>query len=146
MPGRRTPPMPDRLSPQWWISALTSVPVQLPAPGCTTRPGRLVDDDQLVVLVEHIERDVLALRLRRLRFGHVDRHAFAGGILRLVSSTGLPSTADRALPDQHLHAAARHVRAEAGRQPLVEALAGRIRACHQHGWLHASINSGVSSL
>ncbi|MNY80937.1 hypothetical protein D3C86_2222320 [compost metagenome] len=41
MPGRLTPPMPDRLLPQWWISALTSVPVQLPAPGCTTRPAGL---------------------------------------------------------------------------------------------------------
>ena len=42
MPGRLTPPMPERLSPQWWISALTSVPVQLPAPGWTTRPAGLL--------------------------------------------------------------------------------------------------------
>ncbi len=41
MPGRRSPPMPDRLSPQWAISALTSVPVQWPAAGCTTRFGGL---------------------------------------------------------------------------------------------------------
>jgi hypothetical protein len=39
--------MPDRLSPQWWISALTSVPVQLPAPGMDHQPGLLVDDDQI---------------------------------------------------------------------------------------------------
>ena len=41
MPGRRSPPMPERLSPQWAISALTSVPVQWPAAGCTTRPAGL---------------------------------------------------------------------------------------------------------
>ena len=38
MPGRRTPPMPERLSPQWAIRALTRVPVWLPAAGCTTSP------------------------------------------------------------------------------------------------------------
>ena len=38
MPGRRSPPMPERISPQWAMSALTSVPVQFPAAGCTTRP------------------------------------------------------------------------------------------------------------
>ena len=38
MPGRRTPPIPERLAPQWAISALTSVPAAWPAAGCTTRP------------------------------------------------------------------------------------------------------------
>ena len=41
MPGRFTPPMPDRLAPQWAISALTSVPVACPAAGCTTSPAGL---------------------------------------------------------------------------------------------------------
>ena len=41
MPGRLTPPTPDKLSPQWAMSALTSVPVQLPAAGCTTSPAGL---------------------------------------------------------------------------------------------------------
>src|SRR5437660_1293631 len=39
--GRIPPPMPDRLSPQWAIRALTSVPVQFPAAGCTTSPAGL---------------------------------------------------------------------------------------------------------
>ena len=75
MPGRRTPPMPDRLSPQWWISALTSVPVPWPAPD-EPRAGRLVDDDQVVVLVD--DREVC--RLRR-RFG---RRRPGGGAARSV--------------------------------------------------------------
>ena len=37
----RSPPMPARLSPQWAMRALTRVPVQLPWPGCTTRPAGL---------------------------------------------------------------------------------------------------------
>jgi hypothetical protein len=41
MPGRRSPPMPARLSPQWAMRALTRVPVQLPWPGCTTSPAGL---------------------------------------------------------------------------------------------------------
>ena len=41
------------------------------------QPGRLVDDDQVVVLVENVERDVLALRLGRLRLGQVDSDGFA---------------------------------------------------------------------
>ena len=41
MPGRLTPPMPERLAPQWAMSALTSVPVAWPGPGCTVRPAGL---------------------------------------------------------------------------------------------------------
>src|SRR5262249_25280170 len=41
MPGRLTPPTPDRLSPQWATSALTRVPLQLPAAGWTTSPAGL---------------------------------------------------------------------------------------------------------
>ena len=73
MPGRLTPPMPDRLSPQWWISALTSVPVAVAGAGMDDQPGRLVDDDELGILVEDVERDVLALRLGGLRLGQADR-------------------------------------------------------------------------
>ena len=66
-PAACTPPMPERLSPQWAISALTSVPVAVAGGGMHDQPGRLVDDDELVVLVDDVERDVLALRLGRLR-------------------------------------------------------------------------------
>ena len=63
MPGRRTPPMPDRLSPQWAISALTSVPVAVAGGGMHDQARRLVDDDDLVVLVDDVERDVSRLRV-----------------------------------------------------------------------------------
>ena len=51
--------------------------------GMDDKAGRLVDDDQLGVLVEDVERDVLALRLRRLRLGQVDRDDVAGRHLAL---------------------------------------------------------------
>ena len=57
MPGRATPPMPERLSPQWAISALTSVPVGMAGAGMHHEPGRLVDDDERVVLIDHVERE-----------------------------------------------------------------------------------------
>ena len=60
MPGRRTPPIPDRLAPQWAISALTSVPVSWPAAGMHDEALGLVDDDDVVILVDDIERDILA--------------------------------------------------------------------------------------
>ena len=58
--------MPDRLSPQWAISALTSVPVAVAGGRMHHQPRRLVDDDQLVVLVDDVERDVFGRRLGRL--------------------------------------------------------------------------------
>ena len=38
------------------------MPERLPAPGCTTRPDGLVDDEQRVVGVDDGERDRLGLR------------------------------------------------------------------------------------
>ena len=67
MPGRLTPPMPERLSPQWAISALTSVPAVVAGGRMHDEPGRLVDDDEVVVLVDDGERDRLAPRLGRRR-------------------------------------------------------------------------------
>ena len=42
MPGRRTPPTPER-SRTWWRRALTSVPRGRPAPGMDDEAGRLVE-------------------------------------------------------------------------------------------------------
>jgi hypothetical protein len=50
MPGRLTPPMPERLAPQWAISALTSVPERGRARDARRARG-LVDDDEVGVLV-----------------------------------------------------------------------------------------------
>ena len=79
MPGRRTPPIPDRLAPQWAISALTRVPVSWPGGGMHHQPARLVDDDDVVVLIDDIERDRLAGRLGGDRRRHVDCDRIAGG-------------------------------------------------------------------
>ena len=56
-------------------------------------PCRLVDDDEVVVLVDDGERDRLALRLRGSGRRQVERHARPGCSFRPGSSTGVPSTA-----------------------------------------------------
>ena len=80
-----SPPTPLRSS-TWWSSALTSVPLLWPAPGCTTIPGGLVDDDEVGVLVEDRERQILgaggggpALRAASIveRLSGLDRRARA---------------------------------------------------------------------
>ena len=60
MPGRLTPPMPDRLSPQWAISALTSVPSACPARGMDDEAGRLVEHEEMLVLEDDVERQLPA--------------------------------------------------------------------------------------
>ena len=41
IPGRATPPIPERLPPQWCSKAFTKVPSRFPAAGWTTRPAGL---------------------------------------------------------------------------------------------------------
>ena len=94
--------------------------------------GRLVDDDQVVVLVEDVERDVLALRRGGFRLGHVDGDLVAGRELALGLVDDLAADADGALLDQRLDAAARQVGREAGGQPLVEPLACGIGVGLEH--------------
>ena len=67
MPGRLTPPMPDRLSPQCAISAFTSVPRRVTGGGMHHQPLRLVEDDERIVLVNDSEGNILARGLGRLR-------------------------------------------------------------------------------
>ena len=78
MPGRLTPPMPDRLAPQWAMSALTSVPEAWPGPGMHGQALGLVDDDQVRVLVDDGERH----RLRLGRGGLGRRHVHGIGLAR----------------------------------------------------------------
>ena len=73
MPGRSTPPMPER-SRTWRSSAFTSVPLARAGARVDDEAGRLVDDQQVGVLVDDRERDVLGLRLGAGRRGHVDGH------------------------------------------------------------------------
>ena len=53
--------MPARLSPQWASSALTRVRSGLPGGGMDDEAGRLVEHEQMLVLVDDVERH----RLRR---------------------------------------------------------------------------------
>ena len=69
IPGRATPPIPDRLAPQWWSRALTRVRSRLPAAGWTTSPAGLSIDQQMLVLEHDLERDILRLVVRRCRLG-----------------------------------------------------------------------------
>ena len=56
MPGRLTPPTPERLAPQWRISALTSVPWRMAGRGMDDEAGGLVEDDEMLVLEHDGER------------------------------------------------------------------------------------------
>ena len=81
---------------------------------------RLVDDDDVVVLVDDIERDILALRLRRHRLGHVDCDRIAGGDMISGVADGGPLGGDGTGQDQRLQPRARQFRAE-HREHAVEA-------------------------
>ena len=105
MPGRMTPPMPERLSPQWAMSALTSVPVAMAGGGMDDEAGRLVDDDEVVILVDDVERDGFALRLRRRRPGAGGRsHACPPSPCGRALGTGSPSTSTHAIGNKGLEA------------------------------------------
>ena len=89
-----------RLSPQWAISALTSVPSAWPGGGMDDEPGRLVDHDQMLVLEDDVERQVLGRRAanslgrRRLR----TRSARPAARRMAGSRATAPSTRDLARP------------------------------------------------
>jgi hypothetical protein len=62
--------------------------------GMHHQPLRLVEDDDVVVLEHDVEGDILAFRLRRGRFRHVDCDRIAGGDV----ISGVP---DRGVPEAH---------------------------------------------
>ena len=76
-PAGRRRQCPERLPPQWCSSALTSVPSGFPAAGWTTRPGRLVDDQQMLVLEDDPQRDVLRFVVSRRRLRDGEQESFA---------------------------------------------------------------------
>ena len=80
-------------APQWAISALTSVPVQLPAAGCTTRPCGLSITMMLVVLEHDVERDVLPAAIA----GSGARQRERDGVAGVDAVAGI---ADRAAADR----------------------------------------------
>ncbi len=115
MPGRRTPPMPESVSPQWAIS--------VPARRMHHQPRRLVDDDQVLVLEDHLQRDVLPHRIGRpRRRDHQGDHVALGDLALAVAGDDAVE-GDAALLDDLLQARPRDLAGEHG-QRLVQALAG----------------------
>ena len=64
MPGRERSPT-SAISGYRASSPWTSVPCACPAPGMHDEPGRLVDDDDVVVVVAHVDRHASATGSRR---------------------------------------------------------------------------------
>ena len=151
MPGRRSPPMPDRLSPQWAISALTRVPLACPAAGMHNKSARLVDDDHRVVFVKNIERDGFARGLcwLRRRNGDTDCIVRTDAVARIED--GPRSDRDIARQHQRLEARARQA-GDVTRQHAVKPVAGFFGADNrgfdmgfgaQRGWLiHKKCRAG----
>ena len=93
MPGRFTPPMPDRLSPQWAISALTSVPVAWPAAGCTTSPAGLS-------ITMMSSSSYTTLSGMRSPAGSAGSGGGTSTAMRLAGVDAIAGIADRAGPDR----------------------------------------------
>ena len=81
---------------------------------------RLVDDDQLVILIEDAERDVLALRFGRLGRRYIQVNAFTRTHLTLRFETGRAIQAHGTLLYELLHATAGERIAQRTGQPLVQ--------------------------
>ena len=104
--------------PQWAMSALTRVPAACPAPGWTTSSGRLVDDDQRVILIDQFERNGLAARLWRRGRRQIDRKAFARFDPVFHVHYGRPVQRDATLFDQVLHAGAAQLGQALAQEPV----------------------------
>ena len=126
MPGRRTPPMPDRLSPQWASSALTSVPSALPGAGMDDQAGRLVEHDQVRSSNRTRARAPRPAGPRAAAAGRRDGSARPVGP-GLTGRAGCPPFLEVAVAQQGLQPRARQVRQPGGQEevePLAPASAG----------------------
>jgi len=85
--------------------------------GMNDQPGGLGDDDDIVVLVEHVQRNILAQRRRVFRLGQGDLVDIAGANLALGVGHRRAVEPNGAVLDQRLHAAAGKFLADLGRQP-----------------------------
>ena len=88
---------------------------------------RLVDDDDVVVLVDHVERDGLGRGLGRLRRRHVEHDGGAGidAMARIADRAAVDR--DRAGLDQRLEPRLRDSSATCAGEHAVEPLAGFLR-------------------
>ena len=71
IPGRATPPMPLKPPGAMVEQGVDQSAVEIAGGGMDDHPGRLVDDEQMLVLEDDLERDILRLVMRgpRLRNG-----------------------------------------------------------------------------
>ncbi len=77
-------------------------PVGMAGGGVDDEPGRLVDDDEMLVLVDDVERDVLALDGQIFRRGRVERDGRPRGELARGVARDLAVDEDAAVLDQRL--------------------------------------------
>ena len=119
MPGRLTPPIPERL-----VAAMGDQRVDqragLMAGGrMHHQAAGLVDDDDVVILIDDIERDSFARRLGRHGLRHVDCDRIASRDMISGVADGSALDADLAGEDQRLQPRARQL-AKVLRQHAVE--------------------------
>ena len=100
MPGRASPPMPIRLFAAMGDQGIDQGAVGIARRGMHHQPRRLVDHDQVLVLVNHVERNILAARRGGNRVGDGD----VVGLAPFDPVVGVfyrrPAACHRALVDQ----------------------------------------------
>lgn len=108
--------------------------VEVPCGGMNDQPGRLVDDDQMLVFERDPERDILRLVMRRRGIGHGDGEGLARRRLARRLADELPVARDLAARDQHLQPLARQ-RGNSVRQRAIEPppVGGRRDRCLNDG-------------
>ena len=111
----------------------------VPVSGMRRHAGRLIDDDEVVILEQHLERDFLRLGLGfpRHRPGDLDRLA-GGGVLRRLGRFAVDENA--AVAHEPLDAATRNVR-QPGGEIAVEPLAWERLVDRHHRRLRAGLVS-----
>ena len=103
-------------------------------PGMYDQPGRFVDDDQIGVLIDHLQGDILGLWFRLGRRRQADFKALAGfdpvcGVgYRGRAAVAVPAV-DKPLEQQRLEARAGQIGTFGG-QKAIEPLAGAFRGHH----------------
>ena len=113
MPGRSSPPTPLR-SLTWCSSAFTSVPLRVPGRRMHDHPRRLVDHDDVGVLVDDAQRQASGCGGRRTQLGNVDDEALRRRAPACWRARALArGRGDVAFLDQPLDLRARLVRAGA---------------------------------
>ena len=81
-------------------------------------PGRLVDDDEVIVLVDDVERDRFAQWLGRDGRGKVEQHRCPSGKLLVRIEGGGAVHGHSPVPDQRLEAAARKIAPRRCQRPV----------------------------